>query len=52
VASVIEAGATPVAAHYVVKSTRPVLNEDRLEHTATYGGTKAAGKFYADDKAG
>ena len=46
----IAAGAAPMAAHYVIKATTPVLNEDTIEHTATYSGTKAASKFYADDK--
>ena len=52
VAPVITAGAVPVAAHYMLKATTPVLNEDSLEHTATYSGAKAASKFYADDKTG
>ena len=52
VAPVIAAGAVPVAAQYVVKATTPVLNEDTIEHTATYSGAKAASKFYADEKTG
>ncbi|TKB62702.1 MAG: hypothetical protein E8D48_08005 [Nitrospira sp.] len=52
VAPVIAAGAVPVAVQYVVKATRPVLNEDTIEHTATYGGAKAASRFYADEKTG
>ncbi len=52
VAPVIVAGAVPKAAHYVVKATIPVFNEDSVEHTATYSGAESASKFYADDKAG
>ena len=52
VAPVIAAGVVPVAVQYVVKATTPVLNEDTIEHTATYSGAKAASKFYADEKTG
>jgi hypothetical protein len=52
VAPVVPAGAVPVAAHYAIKATTPVFNEDSLEHTATYSGTKAVSKFYANDKTG
>ena len=52
VAPVIAAGAVPVAAHYAVKATTPVFNEDTIEHTATYSGAKAASKFYAEEKPG
>ncbi len=52
VAPMIAAGAVPVAVQYVVKATAPVLNEDTIEHTATYSGGKAASKFYADEKTG
>ena len=51
-APMIAAGAVPVAVHYVVKATRPVLNEDTIEHTATYSGTKAGSRFYAEEKTG
>lgn len=51
-APVIAAGTVPVAARYAVKTTRPALNEDRLEHTATYRGAKTGSKFYTDDKSG
>lgn len=50
VAPVITAATVPVSAHHMIKSTTPVFNEDTLEHTATYSGTKAASKFYGDDK--
>lgn len=49
-APMITAGGVPVAAHYMIKATTPVFNEDRLEHTAIYSGAKAASKFYGDDK--
>jgi hypothetical protein len=52
VAPVIAAGAVPVAAHYAVKATTPVFNEDTIEHTATYSGAKSASKFYKDEKPG
>ena len=52
VAPMIAAGAVPAAAHYAVKATRPVFNEDTIEHTATYSGAKAGTKFYVDDKTG
>ena len=52
VAPVIAAGAVPVAAHYVVKAATPVFNEDSLQHTATYSGTKAGSRFYAGEKTG
>lgn len=51
-ATVIAVGAVPVAAHYVIKTTRHVLSEDGIEHAAVYHGTKSDSKFYADDKAG
>jgi hypothetical protein len=51
-APAIMAGTVPVAAHYMVKATTPVFDEDRLEHTAIYSGAKASSKFYADDKTG
>ena len=51
-APVIVADAVPMAAHYAIKSTTPVFNEDSLEHTATYSGAKTASKFYAADKTG
>lgn len=52
VAPVVSAGAVPVAAQSLITTTRPVFDEDRLEHTATYSATKAGSKFYADDKEG
>ncbi|MDH4085055.1 MAG: hypothetical protein OEV99_16515 [Nitrospira sp.] len=52
VAPGIATDAVPVAIHYATKATTPVLNEDTIEHTATYSGVKAASKFYADEKTG
>lgn len=52
VAPVIATNAVPVAAHYAIKSTTPIFNEDTIEHIATYSGARAASKFYADEKTG
>jgi len=52
VAPMIAAGAVPASAHYAVKATTPVFNEDTIERTATYSGAKAGSQFYADDKTG
>lgn len=52
VAPVIVTNAVPVAAHYAIKSTTPIFNEDTIEHIATYSGARAGSKFYADEKTG
>lgn len=52
IAPIMVVGTVPVAAHYAVKTTRPVFNEDRLEHAATYRGIRAGSRFYSDDRAG
>ena len=49
---VVMAAAVPVTADYMTKKTAPALDEDSIEHTATYSGSKAASKFYAEEKTG